>query len=97
MMIFTSTSPSQGELTPAFVFHGRAPPLQLSQKNYQDDHDDHDVDDDDDTCECLRKAMRALHSFSNARSHPPDRNDDDDDDGPIHQPWNDGDDENDEH
>ena len=26
-LITTSTSPSQGELTPAFVFHGRAPPL----------------------------------------------------------------------
>ena len=27
MMMITSTSPSQGELTPAFVFQGRAPPL----------------------------------------------------------------------
>ena len=44
--MITSTSPSQGELTPAFVFQGRAPPLQLW--HHDDDHDDDDEDDDDD-------------------------------------------------
>ena len=54
MKLITSTSPSQGELFPAFDFHGRAPPLQLwkvgdyDHLDYDDGGDDGDDDDDDD-------------------------------------------------